>query len=107
MSKWTLFLYTGQDLKNFRSSVPDNIVVFISGSYNKARKSFIENIGKEPELMGFQYTEGSSKENAWQKAIDANLMVDDIEFNMVMALDGTLVIGTDTEGEEGDEREMN
>lgn len=89
---WTLFLYTGHGLNNFRANVPDNIVVFATGAHDEARKSFIENVGKEPELMGFQYTEGPSKEEAWQKAIDTSLMSDEIDLNMAMALDSTLVI---------------
>ena len=89
---WTLFLYTGHGLDNFRANTPDNIVVFASGSHETARKSFIKKIGKEPELMGFQNVEGSSKEIAWQKALDANLGLDDVEFDMAMAFEGTLVI---------------
>ena len=99
--EWTLFLYTGRGLDNFRANVPDNIVVFALGSYDNARKAFIENIGKEPELMGFQYVEGPSKEDAWQKAIDSSLMSEEIELNMAMAIDGTLVIET-TKEDHGD-----
>ncbi|MHA2426994.1 MAG: hypothetical protein ACXADB_03080 [Candidatus Hermodarchaeia archaeon] len=99
---WTLFLYTGHGLDNFRANVPDNIVVFANGTHDEARKSFIENVGKEPELMGFQYTEGPSKEEAWQKAIDSSLMSDEIELSMAMALDGTLVIEEEKEEEHGE-----
>lgn len=97
---WTLFLYTGYGLNNFRANVPDNIVVFASGVHDEARKSFIESVGKEPELMGFQHTEGPSKEDAWQKAIDASLMSEEIELNMAMALEGTLVIEKEEESKD-------
>ena len=89
---WTLFLYTGHGLDNFRANTPDHIVVFASGSHNEARKSFMNKIGKEPELMGFQYVEGSSKEITWQKALDADLGLGDVEFDMAMSLEGALVI---------------
>lgn len=89
---WTLFLYTGHGLNDFRSNVPDNIIVFATGAYDEARKLFIDNVGKEPELMGFQYAEGASKEDAWQKAIDSSLMPGEIDLDMAMDLDGTLVI---------------
>lgn len=99
MSGWTLFLYTGHGLEDFRSSVPDNIVVFANGSYESARKSFIKSVGKEPELMGFEYIEGSSKEIAWHKAVDSGLMADDVEFKMAMAIEGTLVLEDQNENE--------
>ena len=99
---WTLFLYTGHGLDNFRANAPDNIVVFASGVHDKARKSFIEKVGKEPERMGFQYTEGPSKEEAWQKAIDSSLMSDDVELSMAMSLEGTLVLDNVEEVEHGD-----
>ena len=89
---WTLFLYTGRELNNFRANVPDNIVVFANGTYDEARQSFMENVGKEPELMGFEYTEGSSKEEAWQNAINSSLMSDEITFNMAMSLNETLIL---------------
>lgn len=89
---WTVFLYTGHGLDNFRANTPDHIVVFASGPYDAARKSFMGKVGKEPELMGYQYVEGSSKEIAWQKALDADLGLGDVEFDMAMSLDGTLVI---------------
>ena len=89
---WTLFLYTGHGLDNFRANTPDNLVVFVRGPHNEARQSFINRIGKEPELMGFEYVEGSSKEIAWQQAVDSNLGLGDVEFDMAMSLDGTLVI---------------
>ena len=89
---WTLFLYTGHGFDNFRANTPDHIVVFASGLQKEARKSFMNKIGKEPELMGFQHIEGSSKEIAWQKALDADFGLGDVEFDMAMGLEGTLVI---------------
>ena len=58
---FTVFLYTGHGLKNFQSNIPDNLIVFASGPYNEARKLFVNKIGKDPELMGFQHSEGPSK----------------------------------------------
>ena len=100
MSGWTLFLYTGHGLENFRANAPDNLVVFASGSYDTARKSFINVIGKEPELMGYQSVEGSSQEIAWQKAIESNLMADDVELEMALAIEGTLIIKDDEKSNE-------
>ena len=92
MLGWTLFLYTGHGLDNFRANTPDHIVVFAAGPHEAARKSFVKKIGKEPEIMGFQHVEGSSKEIAWQKALDADLGLGDVELEMAMSLKDTLVI---------------
>ncbi len=100
MLGWTLFLYTGHGLEDFRANVPDNIVVFANGKYEDARRFFIENVGKEPELMGYQYTEGASKEIVWQKAIDSSLISDDVGFKMAMSLEGTLVLEPDESSED-------
>ena len=97
---WTLFLYTGHGLKDFIAHVPDNIVVFARGTHDEARNLFIERVGKEPELMGFQHTEGSSKEIAWQKAIDSELMANDVELKMAMSVEGTLVLESDNKEDE-------
>jgi len=96
---FTLFLYTGHGLDNFRANTPDNIVVFAPGDHEAARKLFMKKVGKEPELMGFQYVEGSSKEIAWQKALDSDLGLGDVEFDMAMSLEGTLVIKSDDKNE--------
>jgi len=98
---FTLFLYTGHGLDDFRANTPDYIVVFASGSHKEARKSFMKRIGKEPEFMGFQHVEGSSKEIAWQKALDADLGLGDVEFDMAMSLEGTLVIDDSEDSRKG------
>ena len=92
MLMWTLFLYTGFGLKDFRANAPDNIVVFAEGAYDSGRQAFMKKIGKEPELMGYQHVEGSSKEIAWQKAVDQELGLDDVEYDMAMSLEGVLVL---------------
>jgi len=88
---FTLFLYTGEGLDNFRANIPDNIIVVVDSAHDEARQKFIEEIGKEPELMGFVHTEGSSKEIAWQKMLDDDSIDVDIELQMLLKMEDALV----------------
>jgi len=89
---WSLFLYTGKGFDNFITHLPDEYVVFINSPIDEAKDIFSVKIGKSPDEMGFEYIDGSSKEIAWQKALDAKLINLDIELEQALTLDGVKVL---------------
>lgn len=85
---WTLFIY---NLSN--RPFPKYIVVFIDKDSAQAKIEFNKRLNIDPDDKGYESFTGTTKENAWQEALDKGVIQGTFTLDDILKMPEVIVFG--------------